>query len=592
MATQIDAYGLLAEEFKSEDVTDQLAAARRIPIIASCMGPDRCRSQLVPFLKSAVGEYTDEILHAIGKACGAMVAACGGGDQAAVLLPLLETLCEHEETVVRNNAVEALVIVGAAMTGPVIQEQFAPMVKRLSSADFFPSKISAAGLYASVYPSTPHPQRPALRKQFELLTKDEMPMVRRAAFAHLPALCKAVEKEVLMMDMSPIFNELSSDLQESVRELAVENAVAMVEGLSADEATRLFGAFLDNVQNETSRSMRVHKAKHFVKLTSAMHPTRPMRDQVQAFLRLIAIDTELEVRTEVSLNIAAFCSHLEAQTLLGSILPVLRELSQMPQSPADQEVFAVNQAVRESIAEQTATLAPILGQEATVTELLPLIKVFLGDELVEIRRKALGSLAPVIETLGAEATEQHLLPQVLQMARDPIWRVRLAVVETIPVYAKHLGMDLFDATLKEIQVSALQDNTARIREAGIANLPILLQRFGDQWLTDAMLPVIKSGARNSGPMTHLQRITAVQAVGALSGALQGPALEALVEEVVVPLSRDKVAVVRIACSASLKQIVKGNDSAYARDTLRPLLVQLSSDSDPDVKILAEMGIAG
>lgn len=41
MASQVDAYGLLVEEFKSEDVTDQLAAARRIPIVATCMGPDR-----------------------------------------------------------------------------------------------------------------------------------------------------------------------------------------------------------------------------------------------------------------------------------------------------------------------------------------------------------------------------------------------------------------------------------------------------------------------------------------------------------------------------------------------------------------------
>uniref|UniRef100_A0A6U5B6B9 TOG domain-containing protein n=1 Tax=Hemiselmis andersenii TaxID=464988 RepID=A0A6U5B6B9_HEMAN len=592
MAAQIDAYGLLSEEFKSDDVTEQLAAARRIPIIASCMGPDRCRSQLVPFLKTAVGEYTDEILHAIAKACGQIVGSCGGGDNAAVLLPLLETLCEHEETVVRSNAVDALVIVGKAMSGPAIQEHFAPMVKRLSSADFFPSKISGAGLYATVYPSTPHPQRPALRKQFELLTKDEMPMVRRAAFAHLPAFAASVEKEIFIAELSPIFNELSSDLQESVRELAVENSVAMVKGLTPDEATKLFGTFIDNVQNETSRSMRIHKAKHFVALTHAMHPTRQMRDQVQAFLRLIAIDAELEVRTEVAKNISTFCSHLEAQTLLGSILPVLRELSQMPQAPADQEAFAINQAVRESISEQAASLAPTLGAESTLSELLPLLQVFLGDELVEIRRKTLGSLAPVIETLGAEATEKHLLPNVLQMARDPIWRVRLAVVETLPVYAKHLGLDLFDAKMKEIQIAALQDNTARIREAAIANLPLLQQRFGDQWVQDAMLPVVKTAARGQGPMMHLQRIMSVQAVGALSSAVQGPSLEALVDEVVVPLARDKVAVVRIAASASLQMIVKANDTNYTRDTLRPLLVELTSDTDADVKTLAEMAIAG
>lgn len=60
----------------------------------------------MPFLKSAIGEYSDEILHAIAKACGSIVAACGGGGNAACLLPLLETLCEHEETVVRNNVRE------------------------------------------------------------------------------------------------------------------------------------------------------------------------------------------------------------------------------------------------------------------------------------------------------------------------------------------------------------------------------------------------------------------------------------------------------------------------------------------------------
>lgn len=84
------------------------------------------------------------------------------------------------------QAVEALAIVGKAMPGSVLQEHFAPMVKRLSTGDFFPSRISAASLHATVYQSTPNAQRPALRKQFEALAKDEMPMVRRAAFGESP----------------------------------------------------------------------------------------------------------------------------------------------------------------------------------------------------------------------------------------------------------------------------------------------------------------------------------------------------------------------------------------------------------------------
>jgi hypothetical protein len=75
---------------------------------------------------------------------------------------------------------------------------------------------------------------------------------------------------------------------------------------------------------------------------------------------------------------------------------------------------------------------------------LPLIGVFFGDETIEIRRKVLSTLAPVVETLGTEAAEQHILPDVIRMAQDPQWRVRLSVVETLPIYAKHMGMDLFN----------------------------------------------------------------------------------------------------------------------------------------------------
>eukprot|EP00283_Hemiselmis_rufescens_P014209 CAMPEP_0173441622 /NCGR_PEP_ID=MMETSP1357-20121228/24054_1 /TAXON_ID=77926 /ORGANISM="Hemiselmis rufescens, Strain PCC563" /LENGTH=73 /DNA_ID=CAMNT_0014407213 /DNA_START=198 /DNA_END=416 /DNA_ORIENTATION=+ len=73
MAGQVDAYGLLVEEFKSDDVTEQLAAAKRINTIAIHMGPDRSRSQLIPFLRSCVDEYTDEVLMTIAEGAGGLV---------------------------------------------------------------------------------------------------------------------------------------------------------------------------------------------------------------------------------------------------------------------------------------------------------------------------------------------------------------------------------------------------------------------------------------------------------------------------------------------------------------------------------------
>lgn len=126
-----------------------------------------------------------------------------------------------------------------------------------------------AGLFATIYPSTPGNMRPTIRKQYESLSKDEMPMVsvslqegweggqtcqeeggklteergreqvRSAVFVHLPALAAVVEKEIFVSEITPMFNELSADLQESVREIAVDNMVRLSpESASAGRVLR------------------------------------------------------------------------------------------------------------------------------------------------------------------------------------------------------------------------------------------------------------------------------------------------------------------------------------------------------------------
>ena len=74
--------------------------------------------------------------------------------------------------------------------------------------------------------------------------------------------------------------------------------------------------------------------------------------------------------------------------------------------------------MREHIAENVCSLAPVIGREPSISELLPLVKVFFADEQdgthsIEVRRKVLRSVAPLVETLGAEACDVHLMPEVL-----------------------------------------------------------------------------------------------------------------------------------------------------------------------------------
>jgi len=589
--SNVDAFSLLQEELKSDEIVDQVAAAKRINTIALGMGADRAKSQLLPFLRNCVDEYTDEILLAIAESAGGMVQALGGGDHGHTLIPLLEALCEKEETIVRAKAVESLVQVGKAMPANQIQNEFVPLVKRLSSGDFFPSRISAAGLFATIYPSTPSNMRPTIRKQYEQLSKDEMPMVRSAVFTHMPALAAVVEKDIFASEITPMFNELSADLQESVREIAVDNMVKMVKGLSPEEAARMFGAFFDNLQSEKCSSMRVNKAKHFVALVGAMSPARPLRDQVGAFLQLLSGDPDPEVRTAAAANIADFAAKLDGQTVVGQVLPVLRELSQ-----GGEEAGALgNQQVREHIAEQACALAPVLGKDAALNELLPLVKLFLADEQIEIKRKTLRSVAPLVETLGGDGTDAHLLPEVLAMAQDQQWRVRHSIVETMAVYAQHLGMELFNLRLKEVQERALADSVAQIRGQAVLNLSALYTKFGERWLRDQLLPGVLEAAKSTGGASYLRRITALQAVGQLAGVMAGPVVaQELVTQVAVPLSRDKVANVRIAAADALTKCLAclaSENQSFVKESIHPVLNDLTQDSDADVKFFAQQALA-
>jgi len=78
--------------------------------------------------------------------------------------------------------------------------------------------------------------------------------------------------------------------------------------------------------------------------------------------------------------------------------------------------------VRESIAENVCSLAAVIGREPAISELLPLVKLFFADEQdgtasIEMRRKVLRSVAPLVETLGAEACDMHLMPEVCARLR-------------------------------------------------------------------------------------------------------------------------------------------------------------------------------
>ena len=86
-----------------------------------------------------------------------------------------------------------------------VEEEFIPMVLRLSKADWFTSKISATGLYCVAYRKASANLQQGLRQHFGGLVRDETPMVRRQAANNLAKFVKELNTTMIIDEMIPLF---------------------------------------------------------------------------------------------------------------------------------------------------------------------------------------------------------------------------------------------------------------------------------------------------------------------------------------------------------------------------------------------------
>lgn len=94
MSDSHDSYypiAVLIEELKNEDIQFRLNSIKQLQTIAVALGPEKTRSQLIPFLIDTIYDE-DEILLALAEQMGNLVPYVGGPEYASSLLAPLENL--------------------------------------------------------------------------------------------------------------------------------------------------------------------------------------------------------------------------------------------------------------------------------------------------------------------------------------------------------------------------------------------------------------------------------------------------------------------------------------------------------------------
>lgn len=287
---------ILVDELRSEDLTLRLNAIHRVSAIALALGPERTRDELLPFLHESLDD-DDEILLALADELGpAFVEYVGGPAWAHLILVVLESLAAVEETLVRERAARSITQLCAVLSPQQVHDHYVPLVRRLSTGDWFTSRTSATALYAAAYPAAGPATQDELRTLFNALCADDTPMVKRAAAKELGAFSRTLSHPALLADLLPAFCKLAADEQDSVRLLTVDALIAIAEALSDEECKHFLGGTMKALVSDKSWRVRYMVADHFVKLATAAGQDIVREELVVAFVALLK-DNEAEVRT-------------------------------------------------------------------------------------------------------------------------------------------------------------------------------------------------------------------------------------------------------------------------------------------------------
>lgn len=570
---------VLIDELRHDDLQLRLNSIRNLSTIATALGPERTREELVPFLQEIVDD-DDEVLIALAEQLGQGVPWVGGPAHAHALIGPLEQLCNIEEISVREKATEAIRELAQHMSADQAIRHLCVLLQRLASHEWLTSKISACSIFSAALAKVGEAKQEELLRIYFRLCGDDAPMVRRQAAKVLDGVAATLEDEMLLGELLENFENLAKDEQDSVRIMAIRNCIALGRLKNSPEWQEKILEVIKACGEDKSwrvRYMMVDNVKPLCEVFQAQATT----SIIPLYIRLMA-DQEVEVRTIAAARVAAVAGFNPTREFLQELLPAMEKLT-LPQE--------LSQHVRASLAGSILSLTPTFGPQLTADFLVTVFLRLIGDECPDVRLRLIGTLGELSTVLGIDVLSQALLPSIKELGKDRQWRVRLGVIECMPSLARHLGEPQFTKELADLLPEWLVDPVFSVRDATSSIYRKLCGVLGLKWCELHVVPQLQDVLTHSN---YLYRISAVLAAGTLAEVARGSFLDDHLVPIVAQMSNDPVPNVRF----NAIKVIEGMHKACValspgalENTLVPRLRRLVADEDPDVKFFAQRAMS-
>jgi len=397
---------VLIDELKAEDVKRKVNSAKNLTTIAGALGPDRTKSELIPFLNELLDDE-DEVLLALTDSIPALTDFIGSSSSCNLLLPSLEKLCYSEDVTVRNKAVQGVKKIITKLDFKKNEEAIMAIVKRFISGDHHTAKGSASSLIPAIYPQCSSNYQNELLQIYGLLCTDEVPLVRKFAAINLKDFVKLLPN-TNENELFNFYKTLMKDEQDFVKLFLIDTLVAFAKVFSnnATKLNNLIIPCLKSLAEDSSWRIRYTVSDKIVELGQYLGKELNKKYLLPYFLKFLA-DPEAEIKTNAATRLAEYAILLDVDDIVGKVIPAIKPL-------ASDNI----QHVRASLASSILQLCPLIGKKYTNDHILSIFLLLLRDEFSDVRLALFKNLDEITKVIDIDSLSQSLLPALTDLAVD------------------------------------------------------------------------------------------------------------------------------------------------------------------------------
>ena len=499
---------LLKEEMSSDEVFIKVNAIHRLKILATILGPEATRNSLVPYLTSkkltqaALLNEEDEVLFALAEELGDLCSFLSGSP--GLLIAPLENLATMEEAVVRDQAVRSLAKIAEKLPDSDIASVLAPVVLRMASSEAFYCRVSACGLFAAVYLRAGS-SKEKLRQKFLELTREDSPMVRRAAATFIGHFATVMEKDLMISEFIPVFRQLSQDDMDQVRTLCLDSLITIAKILNKEENRLHTLPIIITEAEDKSWKVRYHFATRFPSIAEALGKEIIENSLVQTFVQLLR-DIEPKVKSSALDSLSTILHTFARDKIQNLIFPAVSSIASDP---------AANASVRKNAAGVVIQMSKLIGREFTSTRLVPIMQELISSDNQEVKLHIISGLTTLGAVVGADILSPGILSSLQALARDsPNWRIREAIITTCCDLVPFVSFEIFERDLQDIFFLFLTDSVSNVRETGVAYIKKICENAREDWILNKL--VSKLSEAFSSQSGYLYRMTALRSIAVSS----------------------------------------------------------------------------